>query len=49
MQDMDIKFERKASVPGFPSETTGRVSLGVEILFLNSAVDAKGDSFHFSS
>lgn len=44
-QDMDIKFERKASAPESLSETTGRVSLGIEVLFLNSAVDAKG-KFH---
>lgn len=42
-----MKFERVASLLGpLPlPETTGSISLVLEVLFLNSAVDAQGDSF----
>jgi len=39
---MDLKFERDPPKSYEPPKTTGRVRLGIEILFLNSAMDAKG-------
>ena len=44
VQDVDFTYGREVTLPDTPPTTFGNISLALEVVFLNSAVDATGRS-----
>lgn len=42
MQDVHVRVQRELAVLGQPMSTVGDVAMGLEVTFLNSAVDSVG-------